>query len=63
MLGREKKEDLLGRADIALYHAKRTGRNRVSLYENLTEADTQTAQKQAGAASPKALISPQDPAR
>jgi diguanylate cyclase (GGDEF)-like protein len=61
--GREKKEDLLGRADIALYHAKRTGRNRVSLYENLTEADTQTAQKQAGAASPKALISPRDPAR
>jgi diguanylate cyclase (GGDEF)-like protein len=52
--GREKREDLLGRADVALYHAKRTGRNRISLHENLTEADAQAAIKQAGAPSPKA---------
>lgn len=36
----KKLEELVGFSDDALYHAKRTGRNRVSLYKDVTDSET-----------------------
>ena len=50
--GGERKEDIIARADAALYHAKRTGRNRLCLHEQLTEAERTAAVKAAVITSP-----------